>query len=110
MVPAMMPMNGMRRRSTGSVFFLNGDLNGDALRTMFDSKHALDPAGHATDDGTRNAAEHWAGDLRTPVEAVHHATRHAIFCKCTDRRCHRSGSSDAAEKNSIPHRERFLIL
>jgi hypothetical protein len=93
MVPAMMPMNGMRRRSTGSVFFLNGD----ALRTMFDSKHALDP-------------EHWAGDLRTPVEAVHHATRHAIFCKCTDRRCHRSGSSDAAEKNSIPHRERFLIL
>jgi len=33
--------------------------------------------------------EHWAGDLRTPVEAVPNATRHAIFCKCTNRRCHR---------------------
>jgi hypothetical protein len=78
MVSAMMPMNDMWRWPNGSVFVLNGD----ALRTMVNSKHALDPAGYATDadDSCRNTAKHSAGDLRTPLESRTpcHSARHYL--------------------------------
>ncbi len=104
-VATMMPVHGVRRRLNRAVLFAGGNV----LRAVFDAEHPLNSAGNASDHGARNASNHRAGDLRAALEAVDHASRHAIASRRADR-CRHERDGRATEEKSVFHREVFPLL